>query len=129
MGRVMRRRDYVGLGSAAVATAALILYRLYFIEPRAWGAACRSAAPPLACLPRDGLIWLQGHYLLGGASLVLGLWGFAWGGAFAAQLAAVLLGITAIENYNATWGAIGLALGAWGWLRRESWTARRPASI
>jgi hypothetical protein len=59
--------------------------------------------------------------LLGSVPLALGLWGFAWRGAFAAQLGAVILGIAGIENYNATWGAVGLALGAWGWLRREGW--------
>ncbi len=114
----MRRRDWVGLAATAAVTALSILYRAYFLEPRAWGAACAAAAPPLACLPRAGLIWLQGQYALGGAALALGLAGFAWGGGFAAQLGAVLAGILAIENYNATWGAIGFALGAWGWLRR-----------
>ncbi len=117
----MRRRDIVGLGVVAVAVALLILYRLYFLEPRGWGAACAAAAPPLACLPRAGLIWLQGQYALGAAALALGVLGLAWGGGFAAQMGAVLAGCAAIENYNATWGAVGLALGAWGWLRRAGW--------
>jgi hypothetical protein len=86
-----------------------------------------AAAPPLACAPRAGLIWLQHYYLLGAVSLGLGLWGLAWRGGFGAQLGAVLVGIAALENYNATWGAIGLALGAWAWLRREGW-ARRGAT-
>ncbi len=119
----MRRRDYWGLAVVAIATALLILYRAYYLEPRSWGAACAAAAPPFACMPRAALVWLQGRYLLGGAALALGLAGFAWGGAFAAQLGAVLMGVAAIENYNATWGAIGLALGAWGWLRRTGWRA------
>jgi hypothetical protein len=117
----MQRRDYWGLGITALATAGFILYRAYFLEPREWGALCVSAAPPLACLPRAGLMWLQHYYLLGSVPLALGLWGFAWRGAFAAQLGAVILGIAGIENYNATWGAVGVALGAWGWLRREGW--------
>ena len=121
----MRRRDYWGLGVVLAVTAALIVYRFYFIEPREWGAACVAASPPLACVPRAGLIWLQRYYLWGGISLVLGLVGFAWGGGFTAQLGAVLVGVAAIENYNATWGAIGLALGSWGWLRRQGWHGRR----
>ena len=112
----MRRRDMFGLLAVAAAIAGMIGYRAYFIEPREWGAVCAAAAAPLACLPRSGLIWLQGRYLWGAASLVLGLWGFAWGGGFAAQLAAVVVGVVAIENYNATWGAVGLALGMWGWM-------------
>ena len=123
----MRRRDWWGLATAAVAAALLILYRLYFLEPRGWGAACVAAMPPLACMPRAALIWMQGRYLLGAGALVVGMVGFAWGGGFAAQLGAVVLGVAAIENYNATWGAIGLALGAWGWLRRTGWRGRQPA--
>ena len=105
----MRRKDVAGLAAVVLATALLIAYRQVYLEPRAWGAACAA---------RGALIWLQGQYLLGAAALGLGLAGFAWGGAFTAQLGAVLAGVAAIENYNATWGAIGLALGAWGWLRR-----------
>ncbi len=122
----MRRRDAWGLVTVIAATAGLIIYRAYFIEPREWGAECVATAPPVACMPRAALIWLQRYYLWGTGSLVLGVFGFAWGGGFAAQLAAIILGVAAIENYNATWGAIGLALGAWGWLRRECW--RKPAA-
>ena len=123
----MRGRDRLGLGIVVTAGALLILYRFYVLEPRAWGAACAAASPPLGCLPRAGLIWLQGHYLIGAGSLVLGLVGFAWGGGFGAQLGAVLLGVAGIENYNATWGAAGLALGAWAWLRRTRWPVNRTA--
>ena len=115
----MRRRDVFGLLAVGAATAGLIAYRAYFIEPREWGGICAAAGAPLACLPRAGLIWLQGRYLWGAASLALGLWGFAWGGGFAAQLGAVVVGAAAIENYNATWGAVGLALGAWGWMQER----------
>jgi hypothetical protein len=115
----MRRRDFWGLGVVAAATASLIAYRAAFIEPRAWGALCAAAQPPLACVPRAGLIWLQRYYLLGGASLALGLWAFAWRARLAVQVAAVIIGIAGVENYNATWGAAGAALGAWAWLRRE----------
>jgi hypothetical protein len=120
----MRRRDIWGLAIVALATAALILYRHYFIEPREWGAICAAAAPPPACLPRAGLIWLQRFYLWGSLALALGLWGFAWRGRFPAQLGAVVIGIAAIENYNASWGAVGAALGVWAWIRREGWTKK-----
>jgi hypothetical protein len=117
----MQRRDIWGLVTVVVATAGLIAYRSYYIEPREWGALCVLAVPPMACVPRAGLIWLQRYYLLGGGSLVLGLLGFAWRGGCPAQILAMVVGAAAIENYNATWGAIGFALGAWGWLRREGW--------
>ncbi len=121
----MRRRDVIGLAAAVSTATVLIVYRLEIIEPREWGAACVQAVRPMACVPRSGLIWLQGRYLLGSLPLAFGLWGFAWRGGFPAQLAAVLIGIAGIENYNATWAAAGLALGAWGWLRREGWQARQ----
>jgi hypothetical protein len=118
----MNKRDVAGLLVAVAALAGFVAFRAIYIEPREWGALCVSAAPPLACLPRGGLIWLQRYYLWGSLSLALGLWGFAWRGGLPVQLASVVLGIAAIENYNATWGAIGLALGAWAWLRRDGWT-------
>jgi len=120
----MHQRDIWGLAIVAAATAGLIAYRASFIEPREWGAICVAANAPLACIPRAGLIWLQRYYLWGTASLVLGLAGFAFGAGFWAQLAAVVLGVAAIENYNATWGAIGLALGVWAWAGREGWGKR-----
>jgi hypothetical protein len=119
----MRQRDVWGLAIVAAVTAGLIAFRAYFIEPREWGALCVMAAPPFACAPRATLIWLQRYYLLGSASLALGLAGFAWRGGFAAQITAVLMGVAAIENYNATWGAVGLALGGWAWLRRDGWAS------
>ena len=112
----MRRRDIIGLGIVAAATAGLIAYRAVYIEPRVWGALCASAQPPLACLPRAGLIWLQRYYLWGTISLALGLWAFAWRAPFAIHILAIIIGIAGIENYNATWGAVGAALGAWAWL-------------
>ena len=117
----MRRRDWAGLGAVMLVWAALIAYRQLYLEPRAWGGICVGPRPPLACVPRQGLIWLQHYYLLGVTSLALGTWGLVWRGGFVVQLAAVLIGIAALENFNATWGAIGAALGAWGWLRREGW--------
>ena len=117
-----QRRDGLGIAAVLFTIVAAIAYRQIYLEPRQWGALCVAATRPMACLPRAGLIWLQHFYLLGGASLVLSLFGFAWRGGFAAQLGAVLLGVVALENYNATWGGVGAAIGAWAWLRREGWT-------
>jgi hypothetical protein len=74
-----------GLTIVIAATAGLIAYRYAFIEPRVWGGICAAAAPPLACLPRAGLLWLQREYLWGAISLALGLWAFFGRGGFAVQ--------------------------------------------
>ena len=117
----MTKRDYWGLGIVVLATAALILYRYVYIEPRYWGAACASAAAPAACVPRGWLLFLQRYYLWGGLALGLGLWSFVGRGGFVSQVVAVVVGVAGIENYNATWAAAGAALAAWCWLRRENW--------
>ena len=110
-------QDWLGIGIVIVATAALIIYRAYYIEPRAWGTICAAAGAPLACAPRAALFWLQTKYLWGGIALALGLWAFLARGSFAVAVAAVVMGFAAVENYNATWGMVGAALGVWGWLR------------
>ncbi len=121
VGRMLGRlpaRDRWGLGVVVASTAALIVYRYVYIEPRAWGAICAaSSGVPLACYPRAALVWLQGKYLWGEAALGLGLLAFLARGPFVVCVAAVLVGIAAVENYNATWGMVGAALGAWSWLR------------
>jgi hypothetical protein len=117
-----------GLTIVIAATAGLIAYRYAFIEPRVWGGICAAAAPPPACLPRAGLLWLQREYLWGAISLALGLWAFFGQGGFAVQVAAVTIGVAGVENYNATWAMTGAALGAWAWLRRENWPARQTTS-
>jgi len=118
----MRRADWLGLAVVAASLGGLILYRQVYVEPREWVGVCAAATPPLACLPRAALVWLQHWYLWGTGALLLGLWAFL-GGPFAAAVAAVALGAAAVANYNATWGMLGLALGAWGWITRQ----RRPA--
>jgi hypothetical protein len=110
-----RRRDLVGLAVVAASIAGLILYRYAYLEPRAWGAICAAAGPPLACVPRAGLLWLQQKYALGGGALALGLAAFLWRGPVWLAISAMILGAAAVENYNATWGMVGLALGAWRW--------------
>ncbi len=117
----MTKRDYWGLTIVATATALLILYRYVYIEPRFWGAACASASAPAACVPRGWLLLMQRYYLWGGLALALGLWTFIGRGGFIAQISAIVLGVAGIENYNATWAAVGIALAAWCWLRRENW--------
>jgi len=109
------RADWLGLACVVASFAALILYRRYFIEPREWAALCAAATPPLACLPRAGLLWLQHYYLWGATALALGLYAFL-GAPFAVLVAGVAAGIAAVVNYNATWGMLGLALAAWSWL-------------
>jgi len=119
MGKLMTWKDWVGLVVVASVTATLIAYRRWYIEPRAWGAACVAANPPLNCSIRDGFIWGQTHYAFGIAALALGLWAFFLRGPFPIRLAAVLVGIAGVDNYNATWSVIGAMLGGWTWLRPE----------
>jgi hypothetical protein len=121
------RRDAVGLAVVVAATAGIIAYRYAYIEPRSWGAICAAAAPPLACAPRFALLWLQQKYLWGGVSLALGLAAFLWRGPFWLAVAAIVVGVVAVENYNATWGMLGLALGAWVWV--GNWDTRRRAAL
>jgi hypothetical protein len=124
LGKFLARRDWVGFCVVALAVAALLAYRSVFIEPRSWGAVCAAAAPPLACLPRAALLWMQQFYLWGGLALGLGLWAFLLRAPFAVRVAAVVAGVAAVVNYNATWGMVGAALGVWAWLR----PARRAAN-
>lgn len=121
----MTRRDGIGLAAVAATLAAVMAYRAVFIEPRAWGAACAAASPPLACTPRAAVLWLQQQGLFGATALALGLWGFLRSN-FGACLAAILVGVTGVENYNATWSMAGAALGAWCWAE-TSLGARRDA--
>jgi hypothetical protein len=119
------RRDAVALLVVIAAIAGMIGYRYAYIEPRGWGAICAAAAPPLACAPRAALLWLQQKYLWGGVALGLGLIAFLRRGPFWGAVAAIVVGVAAVENYNATWGMVGLALGVWVWLC--NWDARRRA--
>ena len=125
LGKFLARRDWVGLAVVALATALLLAYRAAFIEPRTWGAICAASSPPLACLPRTGLLWMQQRYLWGAIALVLGLLAFLVRAPFAVRVMAVVAGMAAVANYNATWGMIGAALGAWAWLRPSQPAARQ----
>jgi hypothetical protein len=109
-------RDLLGLAVVVAAGGGMAAYRAVFIEPRTWGVACAAAAAPLACVPRAGLLWLQREYLFGGVALVLGVLAFLRRGPFAVAVAALVIGIAGVENYNATWGMLGAALGAWTWI-------------
>jgi hypothetical protein len=124
LGKFLAPRDWVGVAVVALATALLLAYRAVFIEPRAWGAICAAAAPPMACLPRAGLLWMQQLYLWGTMALALGLLAFLVRAPFALRVAAVVAGIAAVANYNATWGMAGAALGVWAWLRPPPRAAR-----
>ena len=121
----MTRRDWLGLLSVLAALGAMLGYRALHVEPREWGALCAAASVPLACHPRAALLWLQHWQLWGAGALGSGLWAFL-GGPFAVRVAAVALGAVAVVNYNATWGMLGLALGAWTWIGAAGRT-RAPA--
>ena len=120
----MAPRDWVGLAVVGLATAGLLAYRANFIEPRAWGAICAAATPPVACLLRAGLLWMQQRYLWGAIALALGVLAFLARAPFAVRVASVVAGIAAVANYNATWGMLGAALGVWAWLRPSPYAAR-----
>jgi hypothetical protein len=104
--------------------AALLAYRHVYIEPREWGAICAAASPPLACLPRAGLLWMQHYGLWGGIALALGVASF-----IGAPLTvwAIAFGIAGVVNYNASFGLLGAAIGFWAWLSPGAARAARPA--
>jgi hypothetical protein len=122
LGKFGTRGDWIWLVLVAAAGLGIAEYRAVYIEPRAWGAVCAAASPPVACLPRTGLLWLQREYLFGAISLALGLAAFLMRGPRALAAVAMMVGIAGVENYNATWGMLGAALGAWAWLsgRKEA---------
>ena len=93
--------------------AALLLYRYQYVEPRSWVDACAAAAPPLACAPRQALLWAQYHGLWGLAALALGILSFI---GIPVAAPAIAAGLAGVVNYNATWGMLGVALGAWAWI-------------
>lgn len=111
----MTKRDGLGVLVVAMALGGMLAYRAAYVEPRDWAAACAVAMPRLACVPRDALLWLQHWQLWGCAALGLGVWSM-YGAPFAARVAAVALGTVAVANYNAAWGMLGLAFGAWAWI-------------
>jgi hypothetical protein len=113
------RRDVVGLAVVAAAIVGVIAYRAAYLEPRVWGTVCAGAGAPLACVPRAAVIWLQGRYLWGSVALGLGVWAFLCRGPFWVAVAAIVVGVAGVENYNATWGMVGVALGAWMWVEER----------
>lgn len=121
----MRRRDWVAAVLLACWLGALLAYRQVYVEPREWGAVCAAATPPLACLPRAGLMWMQHYGLWGGLALALGLAAFAGAPVAAWAMAA---GIAGMVNYNATFGLLGAAIGFWAWLSPVSPTKAAAAA-
>jgi len=101
------------LAGIAVFLAAVLLFRMLWVEPRGIGALCADVAPAWPCAPRAALLWGQYWGMWGGAALVLGI--LANVGLPTAALA-IALGAAAVANYNATFGMLGLALGAWAWI-------------
>lgn len=124
----VRQRHWRGLGIVAGSWVALFLFRHAYVEPREWGAVCAAASPPFACGFRAALLWMQYQGLWGGTALALGIWAFV-GAPFGATVAAVALGIAGVVNYNATFGMLGAALGAFAWITScgsRGATAARP---
>ncbi len=122
------RRDWIGLAAVAAWLGALLAFRAGIVEPRAWATACVAAHPPLGCLPRAALLWMQAWGLWGLPAVALGLWSLR-GAPFVVAVAAVALGAAGVVNYNASWGMLGVALGGWAWITRaDSGSApARPA--
>ncbi len=121
----MARRDWVAAALLAGWLGALLAYRHVYVEPREWGAICAAVAPPWACLPRAGLIWMQHYGLWGGLALALGLAAFIGVPVAAWAMAA---GIAGVVNYNATFGLLGAAIGFWAWLSPVSLTKTGAAA-
>ncbi len=125
----MRNRgDWIGIAACVATTGAMIAYRAWGVEPGFWVAACTSADPPLACIPRAALGFAQYWSLWGLAALTAGTSAFALASRPLGMLA-VALGAMAVINWNASWGMLGLALGAWAWLdpARRGRPARQTA--
>ncbi len=116
LGKFGTRGDWVWLAVVVAAGVGMAAYRAVYIEPRAWGAVCAGVGAPWACVPRAGLLWLQTKYLFGVISLVLGVAAFLMRGPRWLAAVAMIVGIAGVQNYNATWGMLGAALGAWAWL-------------
>lgn len=117
------KRDLLAALAVAAAIFLMVAYRHWQVEPREMGALCLDlAGAPFECRPRAVLLWLQHWQLWGAGALALGFWAFL-GAPFAVRAAAVALGVIAVLNFNATWGMIGAALGAWAWVEGN---ARRP---
>ena len=120
------RRDLWALLAVAAAIGLMTAYRHVYVEPRAWGAICLDlSGAPFACRPRAALLWLQHWQFWGAGAMLLGFWAFL-GGPLAVRGAAVALGVIAVLNFNATWGMIGAALGAWAWVEANA-RAQAPA--
>jgi len=112
------RKDIFAALAVVVFVAAILAFRAAYIEPRIWGAACVAAQKPtIVCIPRAGLLWGQRFDIWGGGALGLGAIAFfTRAGGLPTAAAAIALGIAAIANYNASFGAIGVALGVLAWV-------------
>ena len=82
------------------------------------GLPVRGGAEVAGGVPRAVLLWGQHWELWGAGALGLGLWAFLRRAGVPLCAAAVALGVAAVVNYNATWGMVGAALGAWTWIGR-----------
>ncbi|MBP0444107.1 hypothetical protein J8J14_04890 [Roseomonas sp. SSH11] len=121
------KRDVLAALAVLASIGLMVLYRNLQVEPREMGALCLDLSKaPFACQPRAVLLWLQHWQLWGAGALVLGVWAFI-GAPLAVRAGAVALGVIAVLNFNATWGMIGAALGAWAWVEANARRAAAPA--
>jgi hypothetical protein len=121
------KRDLWAILAVGAAIGLMVAYRHLQVEPREMGALCLDLSKaPFACQPRAALLWLQHWQLWGAGAMALGIWAFI-GAPFAVRAAAVALGVIAVLNFNATWGMIGAALGAWAWVEANARQAKAAA--
>jgi hypothetical protein len=117
----MRRRDLYALAALALWLAALVAFRAAVIEPRAWAAACETAASPWfgaaaaagPCALRGLVLWGQQYGVWGGAALALGLAALL---GLPTIMLAIGLGLVGVVNYDVSFAMLGLALAAWAWI-------------
>jgi hypothetical protein len=95
-------------GGVAGVVAAAIRYGV--IELEFFRSRC-DAPMPLWCLPRQAVIFAADRWMIGGVSLVLGLYGLFRPARQGVALAAVIAGAAGLALYDADPASVGLVLG------------------
>lgn len=128
---LLARRDALGLAAILLVAAALLAYRAWGVEPRAWASLCSfpganpslpNPVPPLApfaCRPRAVLVWMGLNQVWGAAAVVLGLMASMGRMPFWLAPLAVLAGVVAVINLNPAWGVAAVVLGLWSWITKR----------
>ncbi|HVE23213.1 MAG TPA: hypothetical protein VNC39_14675 [Acidocella sp.] len=105
-----RAEDWMGLSLLALIGGGMFAFRKLAVVPLMAIGLCSAANAPVFCAHRAALMWLQYQQAFGWAALLCGSVGFAFGRRWPGMLA-IAVGITAVMQYNAATGIIGLALG------------------